>query len=274
MRAERGSNQTFGRCWVEILTVLGLGGMPEMNWEGAWMSWPTSNIVFLAQRTFQPFDTRRSIFRCSRNPPIWMLRWQSYSKSHSQEASGLPLQSLLSFQEILDKCYLTKRKMWKCNGPKNPLAVVWNTWLPWQLWSSLKKCIAKELSCKHAGSHNLNQKGLWVHLQSRLATYNVAKDTRLSLAWNCQWIWDEVTSSCFCVWEKTIRKLTNVNAWALSKFSVKTNEFQRWPKMRHIQSAASVAETKTEAVAKGVNSAGAARGGVTLFWVPGINLYT
>ena len=38
MRAERGSNQTFGRCWVEILTVLGLGGMPEMNWEGAWMS--------------------------------------------------------------------------------------------------------------------------------------------------------------------------------------------------------------------------------------------
>ena len=35
--------------------------------------------------------------------------------------------------------------------------------------------------------------------------------------------------------------------------------------MRHVQSAARVVETKTEAVAKGVNSAGAARGGVPLF---------
>ena len=59
-----------------------------------------------------------------------------------------------------------------------------------------------------------------------------------------------------CVWEKTTRELTIVNAGKLSKFKEKTIEFQRWPKMRHVQSAARVAEMKTEAVAKGVNSAG------------------
>ncbi len=123
----------------------------------------------------------------------------------------------------------------------------------------VKKYIPKELSCKHSGSRNLNQK-VREYIYSFVWRHNVTKDTRLdqlgNLVRNCQWIWVKLHFRFFCVWEKKLRKLTIVNAWKWYKNNVKTNEFKRWPKMRYVHSAARVAETQTEAVSKGVNSAG------------------
>ena len=78
------------------------------------------------------------------------------------------------------KCYQVKHvKMQWTKKSSSRVVKTHGTQCLDRLWSSLKKYIPKELSCKHAGSRNLNQK-VREYIYSFVWRHNVAKEKRLN----------------------------------------------------------------------------------------------
>ena len=168
------------------------------------------------------------------------------------------------------KCYQVKHvKMQWTKKSSSRVVKTHGTQCLDRLWSSLKKYIPKELSCKHAGSRNLNQK-VREYIYSFVWRHNVAKEKRLNqlgnLARKSEWVWNEATKSSVFFWmgEKNTHTY-QCKCLKIVETQCKNQGISNMVKKEACAKCCEGCQNNDGGVAKRCEFCGAVRGAVTLF---------